>query len=119
VKIALRAVLKSGYAILPLEVPSSIDKRKITMELTIAQNSNSWESIFNTKFVEENEAIKETGRFQLPIPTSSESLRIIQQHVVDFFGNEFQLFKPIYLLSEIGCDAQRLHRDYKRSSISK
>jgi hypothetical protein len=40
-KIALKAVLKSGYAIVSLKVPSSVNKRKLTMELASARKSGT------------------------------------------------------------------------------
>ncbi|KAI8896443.1 hypothetical protein BC833DRAFT_622111 [Globomyces pollinis-pini] len=117
-KNALNALLKSGYAILELKL-SITEEKKLTAAVAEITDSMNWEYIFNTKFADENEIIQDTGRLQTSVSTSSDSVIILQQHISKLFGDQFQIFKPVYLMSKPGCEEQELHRDYKRNSISR
>ncbi|KAI8894651.1 hypothetical protein BC833DRAFT_568160 [Globomyces pollinis-pini] len=63
--------------------------------------------------------IQDTGRLQTSVPTSSDLVTILKLHISKLFGNYFQIFNPFYIMSEPGCEEQKLHRDYKRNSISR
>ena len=87
-----------GYALVSLKEPLPVEKRKLTIVINRIQKSNSWESIFNTQFVEHNQIITNTRRLQTQVRINAESLRILKQNIVDLFGSDFQVFKPVYLL---------------------
>jgi hypothetical protein len=71
----LKAVSKSGYALVSSKEPLPVEKRKLTIEINSIQKSNSWESIFKTQFVEQNLIKTNTRRLQSQLPINAESLR--------------------------------------------